>query len=161
MEPQMTYAPKFFCSLVIAAFVGMSAASAEGEFDNAIKARKAVMSLYAWNLGQLGAMAKGKIAYDADAAKVAADNIKTLATMNNGSAWPQGSDSTALPGVTRAKAEAWSTYPESAEIHKTLVVAATTMADVAGSGLESVQANIGAIGEACSACHKKFRESPK
>ncbi|WP_420414526.1 c-type cytochrome [Roseibium sp.] len=155
----MKYIFKLTCSLAIMAVIGLGSAFADGKFDNAIKARKALMSLYAWNLGQLGAMAKGDAEYNPEAAKTAADNILSLATLNLGSAWPQGSDSTALPGATRAKAEAWTTYPESANIHKSLVTAATTMADVAGSGLDQVRANIGAVGGACSACHKKFRET--
>jgi len=146
-------------SLVLAAIIGPGLANAAGEFDNAIKSRKAVMTLYAWNLGQLGAMAKGEADYDPQAAKTAAENIRILATMNNGASWPQGSDSTALPGQTRAKVEAWTTYPESAEINKQLAAAAIAMAEVADTGLENVQANIGAIGGACSACHTKFRES--
>jgi len=148
-----------FGALVLSAIAGMGTANADGHFDNAIKARKAVMALYAWNLGQLGAMAKGETDYNADAAQTAADNLKTLATMNLGSAWPQGSDSTALPGKTRAKEENWSNYPEAANIHKSLITAAAAMAAGAGQGLDNVRANIGAVGSACGACHKSFRES--
>ncbi|WP_306145773.1 cytochrome c [Roseibium sp. MMSF_3412] len=150
---------KIFCSLVFVFVAGMGTSVADGHFDNAIKARKAVMALYAWNLGQLGAMAKGDIEYNAEAAQIAAENIKILATMNNGSAWPQGSDSTALPGKTRAKVEAWTTYPESAEINKKLAAAAVAMSNVAGDGVDAVRANIGAIGGACKDCHTKFREA--
>jgi len=38
---------------------------AAGEFDKQIKARQSVMQIYSFNLGQLGAMAKGEIKYDA------------------------------------------------------------------------------------------------
>ncbi|MEP2704941.1 MAG: cytochrome c [Roseibium sp.] len=155
----MNYLFKLTCSLAVMTMIGLGSAFADGKFDNAIKARKALMSLYAWNLGQLGAMAKGEVDYDAEAAKTAAENIRGLATMNLGSAWPQGSDSTAFPGATRAKAEAWTTYPESANIHKALVEAATKMAMVAGDGLDQVRANMGAVGGTCSDCHKKFRET--
>lgn len=155
----MKHGLKLICSLVFAVSVSNTQAIAQDSFDNAIKARKSVMALYAWNLGQLGAMAKGEADYNAEAAATAAENIRILATMNNGAAWPQGSDSTALPGKTRAKVEAWTTYPESAELNKSLAAAAVAMAEVAGNGLENVQANIGAIGSACSACHDKFRES--
>ncbi|WP_029064987.1 cytochrome c [Labrenzia sp. DG1229] len=155
----MKYGFKLVCALGFVAVAGMSTSVADGHFDNAIKARKAVMTLYAWNLGQLGAMAKGEIEYNAEAAQIAAENIRILATMNNGAVWPQGSDSTALPGKTRAKVEAWTTYPESAEISKTLATAAIAMSDAAGTGLEGVRANIGAIGGACKECHTKFRES--
>jgi len=150
---------KIFCTLAFVFVAGMGTSVADGHFDNAIKARKAVMALYAWNLGQLGAMAKGDVEYNAEAAEIAAENIKILATMNNGSAWPQGSDSTALPSKTRAKVEAWTTYPESAEINKKLAAAAVAMSNVAGDGVDAVRANIGAIGGACKDCHTKFREA--
>lgn len=150
---------KILCSLVFVMITGMGTSFADGHFDNAIKARKAVMALYAWNLGQLGAMAKGDIEYNAEAAEIAAKNIEILAKMNNGSAWPQGSDSTALPGKTRAKVEAWTTYPESAEIGKKLVAASVAMSAAAGDGVDAVRANIGAIGGACKDCHTKFREA--
>lgn len=150
---------KVFCATVFAGFIAVGPALADETFDNAIKARKAVMALYAWNLGQLGAMAKGEVDYNPDAAMAAAQNLKALATMNNGAAWPQGSDSTALPGKTRAKADNWSNYPEASNIHKSLIVATTAMADSADQGLDAVRANIGAIGSACGACHKSFRES--
>lgn len=155
----MKHGLKLICSLVLAVGIGGTAAQAQSEFDNAIKARKAVMSLYAWNLGQLGAMAKGDMDYDPEAAKTAAENLRVLVTMNNGAVWPQGSDSTALPGQTRAKVEAWTTYPESAEIGKSLAEAAIAMAEVADGGVENIQANIGAVGKSCKACHDKFRES--
>ena len=132
----------------IAIAVGIVPVIAQGPFDNAIKARKSLMSLYAWNLGQLAGMAKGDMAYDADAAKAAAENLRVLASMNNGAVWPQGSDSTAFPATTRAKAEAWSTYPESANIQKSLIEAATAMAGVAD------QDDVAA----CGACHEKVRE---
>lgn len=150
---------KLICSLLVAGSTSIGVASAQDTFEGPIKARKAVMALYAWNLGQLAAMAKGEMNYNPEAAATAAENIRVLASMNNGAAWPQGSDSTALPGATRAKLEAWTTYPESAEINKSLANAAAKMAAVAADGLDGVQANIGAIGGACSACHKKFRES--
>ncbi|MEP3428833.1 MAG: cytochrome c, partial [Roseibium sp.] len=68
----MNYLFKLTCSLAVMTMIGLGSAFADGKFDNAIKVRKALMSLYAWNLGQLGAMAKGEVDYDAEAAKTAA-----------------------------------------------------------------------------------------
>lgn len=149
---------KVICAAAIAIVVGIGPVIAQGKFDHAIKARKSLMSLYAWNLGQLAGMAKGDVEYNADAAKAAAENLRVLASMNHGSIWPQGSDSTANPGATRAKLEAWTTYPESAKIVKSLIDATTTMAGVADTGVDSVRANMAAIGAACTACHTSFRE---
>lgn len=146
------------CAAAIAASTAAGPVFASDQFDNAIKARKALMTLYAFNLGQLGAMAKGEVDYNADQAKAAANNLKDLAAVNLGAAWPQGSDSTALPGKTRAKVEAWTNYPESAKIHGDMIAATTAMAASAGDGLDNIRKNIGAVGATCSACHKAFRE---
>ncbi len=42
---------------------GATATMADGHLEKAVKARQAVMQLYAYNLGQLGAMAKGEAEY--------------------------------------------------------------------------------------------------
>lgn len=132
--------------------------AAAGEFDKPIKARQSLMQLYSWNLGTLGEMAKGAVPYDAAKAKQAADNLLTLTALGDGAMWPQGSDSTANKGATRAKAEAWAADSDVGEKHKALTDAAAKMAEVAGSGLEAVQGQMKAVGGACGACHKKYRE---
>ena len=59
------------------------AAGADGHVDAsiaaAVKARKAVMQLYAYNLGQLGAMAKTTVPYDAEAASKSAGSASRAA----------------------------------------------------------------------------------
>ena len=135
---------------------GLSLAS--DPMEDAIKARKALMTLYGMNIGQLGAMAKGEMEYDPAKAKTAAVNLNTLASMNHSAVWPMGSDSTAMPDKTKAKLIAWTTYPASAKISKNLIAASASMVAVADQGLDKVQANIGAIGKTCGACHNEFRE---
>ena len=78
------------CGLAAAIALG-AAPSVAGEFDKAIKARKALMQVYAWNIGMLGAMAKGKMPYDADQAQAAANNLLAAVSMKNGPMWPKGS----------------------------------------------------------------------
>ena len=147
-------------TLAVAATVvlGAGPALADSKMEDAIKGRKAVMTLYRLNLGQLAGMAKGQLDYDAAQAKTAAVNLHALATMKNSQLWPQGSDSTAFPGKTRAKVEAWTTYPASAEHQKKLIAAAAEMITVADTGLDNMAAKVGAVGGACGACHKEFRE---
>lgn len=147
-------------SAITAALVlttGMSAI-ADGHGEKAIKARKAQMQLYSWNLGALGAMAKGNVEYNAEAASKAAANLAALASMDQSTMWPQGTDSTAMPGKTRAKLEAWSTYPAVAKKDEEFVAAATELAKVAGDGLEALQAGVGMVGKTCGGCHKPYRE---
>ena len=152
----MKLAGKILAAAVIVA-AGLAPAVA-ADFEKPIKARKALMQMYSWNLGLLGAMAKGAVPYDAEKAKAAADNLAVLVTMGDGRLWPQGSDSTALPGKTRAKAEAWTTWPAIMEKDKAMREAAAKMAEVAGNGLEAVQGQMKAVGGGCGGCHKQYRE---
>jgi len=139
----------------------LSVASA-GDYDRQIKARQAVMQLYAFNLGILGAMAKGDIDYDAELAKASADNLLATAKMKNNAMWPQGSDmeTAGNENLTWAKAVIWSSFPEVGEKHQALTDAATKMAAEAGNGVDAIRANIGAVGGSCKACHDSFR-APK
>lgn len=133
-------------------------AHAADEGEKAVKARQSLMQLYSWNLGLLGAMAKGDVEYDADAAEMAARNLAALASMNEARLWPQGTDSTAMPRKTRAKADAWADGSTIQEKHQALLDAVAAMSDAAGMGVEAVQENVKLVGGACGGCHKVYRE---
>lgn len=131
-------------------------------FKKQIQARQSFMQVYAFNLGLLGAMAKGEADYDAKLAGAAANNLLAAAKMDNSAMWPAGSDAGAdgLKDKTRAKTKIWSSFPEVGEKHQALTDALTTMAAEAGNGLDAVRANIGAVGDGCKGCHEPFR-APK
>ena len=148
-------------TLAVAAALSLPlTASADGHLEameKAVKARQGLFQVYAFNLGQLGAMAKGAVPYNAEAAQAAADNLLAAAAMRGGAMWPQGSDNTGpMKGKTRAKPEAWTTWPAIAENSDALKKAAAAMQANAGS-LEGIKANIGAVGAACKGCHEKYR----
>ena len=146
---------------VAALFFGtMSTSIAAGDFDRQIKARQALMQLYAFNLGILGAMAKGEMEYNAEQASAAAGNLAALVNTRNGAMWPQGSHAKANPGVSWAKEENWAMYPKASEKAQALKDAAAKMAADAGNGLDAVRGAIGAVGGACKGCHETFR-APK
>ena len=131
------------------------------KLEKPIKARQAAMTLYSFNIGILAAMVKGEAEYDAKAAEAAAKDLLSAASLENGAAmWPQGSDSEAFPGVTRAKKEIWTTYPAVVEKSKAMKEAATAMVAAAGGGLDSLKGALGPVGGACKGCHDDFR-APK
>ncbi len=133
----------------------------DGHIAGAIKARQALMTLYAANLGALGAMAKGDVEYKAETASAAANNLQALVNLSTASWWIPGSDSTAMPGKTRAKKEMWDTYPAVVEKSKALNMAVADLAKTAGSGLDGLRAAMGPVGAACGGCHKPYREEKK
>jgi len=145
----------------IMAGAGM-AVSGEAE-DKAIQARQSVMRLLSFNLGKLGAMVKGDMAYDVDQAKIAADNLKAVAHIRQDAMWPAGTamEEPGMKGKTWAKKAAWDTYPEVAKKHEALVAAADKMADAAGGGVDAIKGAIGGVGGACKGCHENFRASKK
>jgi cytochrome c556 len=128
-------------------------------FERQIEARQSFMRVYAFNMGLLGAMAKGDSPYDAEHAKDVAENLLANAKMKNSAMWPGGSDADApgLRGATRAKAVIWSSFPEVGEKHQALTDALTEMVAVAGDGLDAVRSNMGAVGKGCKGCHDSFR----
>lgn len=124
--------------------------------SDATKARQAQMQLYAFNLGQLGAMAKGEVAYDSAAASAAAGNLASLARLDQGRLWPEGSDEMGVDG-SRAMPAIWENMPDVMTKAADLVTATTAMEAAAGTDLASLQAAMGAVGGACGACHKAYR----
>ena len=153
-------------TLVVATAVacGATGVLADGHsaaLEKAIKARKGLMQVYSFTLSGLGAMAKGEKDYDAKLAASLAGALQTAGQSSIGAMWPQGSDSTAMPGKTRAKKEAWTTYPKVAEAQKAFLAAAAALAAGAGNGKDGLGALVGGVGKSCGGCHKPFREEQK
>ena len=146
-----------------AALVAGASAAISGEAEErAVKARQALMQVYAFNLGQLGAMVKGEMEYNADLAKASADNLVKATTMDGMAMWPKGSsmDDEGMAGKTWAKADIWADGSDVGEKAKAMREAAAQMAEVAGNGLDAVKGAMGGVGGGCKGCHEKFR-APK
>ena len=144
--------------LVSVAAVGavLADSHASNPFAAGIKARQAQMQLHSFNLGILGAMAKGETEYDAEAAILAATNVVHSASIHQPQAWAQGSDNSAVEG-TRALPALWQNFPDVGEKSAALFAAAEEMQAAAGNGPEAIGAAMGGLGGACSACHKAYR----
>ncbi|MEJ1991640.1 MAG: cytochrome c [Maritimibacter sp.] len=138
------------------ALIASSALAHDDVAAPAIKARHSLMSLYAYNLGSLGAMAQGKMPYDAEMAQAAADNLALLSKLNAASMWPAGSDADHAEG-SNALPALWENFPDVGAKAKALSDATDAMAAAAGTDLASLQAAMGPLGGACAACHKAYR----
>ena len=122
--------------------------------EDAIKYRKSSLTLMATHFGRLGAMAQGKVPFDA---KVAADNADVLAVVSKlpWAAFGEGTDK----GETRAKPEIWkesAKFKEAADKNQAeiakLVAAAKT------GNLDNLKAAFGSAAPTCKACHDNFRK---
>ncbi len=154
---------RFTASFLLALLVATSSiAQDKGPHDNAIKGRQALMQLYSFNMGILGAMAKEKAPYDADAAKSAANNLVMAMSMDQSAMWPQGSDSESAGNKkNRALAKIWTTYPKISEASKASFAAAEDLNAAAGNGLDALKAAMGAAGKGCKGCHDDYRAKKK
>lgn len=147
--------------LIVAGIVGTSAigdSHADKAALAAVEARQSQMQLYAFNLGILGAMAKGDMDYDAAVATTAATNLATLANMNQSLMWLPGSDSDSLGDATRALPKIWMEGSTAGEIGMQLATASTAMAAAAGDGVDGIRGAIGNVGKSCGACHDEYRK---
>lgn len=152
-------------SKLIAAALGLvvvaGAASGAGNDDkaikNAIKTRQAQMQLYAYNIGILGAMAKGEAEYDAEAAQTAADNLAAVNGLKLGGVWIPGSDNASVEG-TRALPAIWAPGSDVGAKAGALKEALAGLQASAGGGLDALRASIGPVGKACGSCHEDYRK---
>ena len=146
--------------LILACGVAVAgSAFAGGHGGNpAVTARKAHMQLYSFNLGTLGAMAKGEVEYDADAASAAAGNLAALAALSQRAYWVPGTSSDDLPDESRALPAIWQEGSKAGEIGASFAEAAAALAAVAGDGKDPMAAAIGAVGKGCGDCHEGYRK---
>jgi cytochrome c556 len=155
--------PVLFAALgIMTAGAVSTAALADGHLEKAVQARQGFMKVVAFNLGPLGAMAKGEMEYDAELAANNAKNIEALAVMNTGAMWPEGSDNAALgEDKTRALPAAWAADSKVMEKHEAWAKASAELAATAGDGLDALKAGVGAVGKSCGGCHDDYRAEKK
>lgn len=140
----------------LALVAGLALPSAVQANEAAIGARKALMSLIAFNFAALGGMVQGRTAYDADAAQTAADHLYHLTRFNNPALWPEGSDSASAEN-TRALPVIWENLEEFTTRFAALQDGAAALQGVAGVDLASLQGAFGGVAGTCQACHQSAR----
>ncbi|MEO0992071.1 MAG: cytochrome c [Pseudomonadota bacterium] len=142
------------------AILSGAAALAGGHNDAnsaAVKARKAHMGLYGYNLGPMAGMMRGNVPYDAEVAGAAAKNLAALAAMDQSRYWLEGTDTEAIEG-TRALPAIWSDAVGYEAANAKLAEAAAALAEAAGNGEEAFKAAFGPVGQSCGGCHEDYRQ---
>ena len=122
--------------------------------EDAIKYRKAGFTLMAAHFGRPGAMAQGRVPFDA---KLAAENADVLAAVGKlpFTAFVEGSDK----GETRAKAEIWKESGKFKEAADKNMAEMTKLVAAAKTGnLDNLKAAFGSAAPTCKACHDNFRK---
>ena len=122
--------------------------------EDAIKYRKASFTVMAAHFGRLGAMANGRIPFDA---KLASENADIVAAMSKlpWAAFGEGTDK----GETRAKPEIWqesAKYKEAADNMQAAVMKLNTAAKA--GNIDALKAAFGPAAASCKTCHDSFRQ---
>lgn len=157
----MKFTFPLFGALLVASVVTTTAVAQDKidpAIEAAINARQSHMTLYAFNLAPLGDMAKGEIAYNADVATAAAENLAALARIDESRYWLPGSDMATLGKEhTKALKETWAEGSKIGSHVEKLIETSADMAKAAGNGLASLRTAMIPLGKSCSGCHEDFR----
>lgn len=136
------------------AFAATPVAAQFAKPEDAIKYRKAAMTVTATHFGRIAAMAGGRAPFDA---KVAADNSDMMAVMSKWqfTGFVEGSDK----GDTKAKPEIWTEAPKFQEAARKSQDAVEKLAAAVKTGnLDAIKAAVGPVGQSCKACHDTYRK---
>ncbi len=147
---------RLLTSIVLAALAAaaLPAAAQFAKPEDAIRYRRAGMTMMSAHFGRVAAMANGRVPFDA---KVAADNAELATTLSKlpYAGFIPGTES---GGDTKAKPEIW-TEPDkfraAAGKMQDEMVKLNTAAKA--GNLDALKAAAGEVGKACKACHDTYR----
>ena len=146
--------------LALAAVASMAASlPAAAQFqkpEDAIKYRQSVMTVMGVHTSRLGAMAQGRVPYDA---KIAAEHLAVIQTVHKlpWVAFQTGSDKGA---PTRAKSTIWSDAAGfKAASDKLAAEAVKLEAAVKAGSADALKAGFGSFAGTCKACHDNYQSN--
>jgi cytochrome c556 len=148
---------KINTALILASVATAMALPAAAQFakpEDAVKYRKASLTLIGTHFGRVGAMVSGRVSFDA---KVAAENVELVAELAKlpWAAFGEGTDK----GETRAKPEIWKEAGKFKEASDKFQAETLKLQAAAKTGnLDTLKMAFGATGASCKACHDTFRK---
>lgn len=147
---------KTFPSIAIAATLLSLSIPATAQFakpEDAIKYRQSVFSVMGTHFGRVGAMANGKVPFDA---KIAADNAAVVADMAK-LPWAAFGPGTG-EGKSKAMSEIWTEQAKFKEGSDKLIAESAKLAAAAKTGnLDALKTAFTATAGTCKSCHDSFR----
>lgn len=140
--------------LVLNTMLAWADEDAGSEFTKEIEYRQSVMTIYSWNLKQMGAMLKGKVPFDAAVFRARAGDLAKATQLELLLGFPEDSDE----GETDARADIWLDFEDFEQKYQNLQSEGELL-NKAASGEDQAQlkAAFGDVGEACKACHKAYK----
>jgi cytochrome c556 len=143
-------APAF--ALAIGLCAALPAAAQFAKPEDAMKYRQSVLSVMGTHFSRVGAMANGRVPFDA---KVAQENMAIAETMSK-LPWP-GFTGGAAGG--KAKAEIWAEQAKFKEMGDNMMAEMSKLNAVAKTGnLDNLKTAFGAAAGSCKTCHDAYRD---
>ena len=136
-----------------ASVISFSAAAQFAKPEDAVKYRKAVFSVTATHFGRMGAMAQGKVPFDA---KLAAENAEIVANMAKlpWHAFGEGTET----AETKAKPEVWKQGAKFKEAADKFQAESVKLVAATKTGKEDAfKAAFTATSGTCKSCHDDFK----
>jgi len=133
------------------AAISVPAAAQFAKTEDAIKYRQSAMFIQGQHVGRLGAMAAGRVPYDA---AVAVSNAEVVAEISR---LPWAGFGPGTEGG-KAKPEIWKEQAKFKELNERLMADTDKLLVAAKAGnLDALKAAMGSVGETCKTCHDTFR----
>lgn len=135
--------------------VALPAAAQFQKPEDAVKYRQGAFTVMGAHFGRIGAMANGRVPFDAAAVQANAEIVATMSKLP----WPAFVEGTATVGNTRAKPEIWSEADKfKAGAQKMQDEVAKLNAAAKTGNQDQIKAAFGAVGQSCKACHDSYRK---
>lgn len=145
---------KALSTLALAAVVATATLPASAQFakpEDAIKYRQSALSVLGTHFGRLGAMANGKLAFDAKAAQESAEIVAFMSKL------PWAGFSAGTEGG-KAKPEVWKEQAKFHDLSDKMQAEVVKLNAAAKTGnLDSLKAAFGPAANSCKSCHDSFR----
>ncbi|MCG6895937.1 MAG: cytochrome c [Thiocapsa sp.] len=133
-----------------------STALADLKPEDQILYRQAGYSFMSWNMGKIKANLEGD--YNEAQVAAAANTIAAIANSGMGALFGPGTDKAVGDVKTRVKPEFFQNMDEVGKLARDFIAASDQLAAVAAEGDQvEVSSAFGELGEACKACHDKYR----
>jgi cytochrome c556 len=143
-----------FAVIALAALISLPAAAQFRKPEDAVKYRQSVMYTMGTHFySRIGAMANGRIPFDAKAATENADVVVTLSKLP----WVAFTPDTDGVGRTDAKPAVWTEQAKFKDLSEKMQAEVLKLQAAARTGdLDTLKAAYRATGQACKSCHDAF-----
>ena len=140
--------------LAAADVVSLPAAAQFAMAEDAINYRQSAFAVLGHHFGRLGAMANGKMPYDAAVAAADGDVIAAVSALPFTGFVP----GTEKGHGTKVRPQAWKELPKVKEMEQKMITEVGKVSVAAKSGnLDQLKAAFGPASQTCKACHDNYR----